>query len=688
MRAALISLLVVAGWGSSWASSRGTPVHVAQEPVREPSTVFIEFHLRAPVGPYIPIVVRQGAKGPKAQLRLLPQPGHPNIYTGSFAIEFSSAFDAKTELEFSDLQGNDLFASVHRTRFQKRYRLFGNEELRNRYKAQQPPDEEFEARPQAVAAPTPKPADVPVVKAPEIDLKALEEERKRQEEARRVDERRREEERLQTEMNAAKRREQLRLEQERLSAAAKAKRKADARALGESALVLYREGQYDKAATEFAQATEMDPENDAYYFQYAVTMYKVGEYDKSLALFSLADGPSVNAVEKDYYVALNHMRLREFDKALKGFGEVQAETESELSPVAAYFAGTIQFQNESYADARKSFEHVLDHSKDPKMDAEAERQIEEINRIENFLASAKERFRLGLTMGAIYDNNILNVATENLATDVAGVRANYGATLLGHIYRTHQQDLSAQIGVNDYYSLNTKLQGDATLQATDALELSLNLPYQRQMEFAGYGHTLLLTPSYKSLALAIGGGSRSTVITSTGATLSLATALRADWISELKLDGGSDVSSLEIASPDDDQSASRWNIGTSQTKLLHISGSELVSFDLNVGHNGAKGVNFRSNRMAAAFTYMRPGPWQAPLALRLDYSTQDFPEALNERNDRITSLTLSHMKTLSPSWMLTSTLMGSSSTSTQELFSYNKFMASMTLAYTLSVGSD
>lgn len=637
----------------------------------------------------MPLIVRQGAQGPRAQVRLLPQPDHPNVYQGFFAIQFNETEARADQLEFSDPQGRELFASVHRTRFQKRYRVFGSRELRDRHQAQLPPDEAPAVRGKPIAPVLPKaPVVPPVVKAPEIDLKALEEERKRQEEARRLEERRKEEERLQTEMNEAKRREQLRLEQERMSAAQKEKRRAAARAQGEEALALYREGQYEKAAEKFAQATELDPQNDNYYFQYAVTMYKIGEYNKSLALFSLADGPAVNAVEKDYYVALNHMRLREFDKALKGFREVQDEKESELSPVAAYFAGTIQFQNESYADARQSLEYVLDHSKDPKMDAEAERLLEEITRIENFLASSKERFRLGLTLGAIYDNNILNVATENLATDVAGIRANYGATLLGHIYRTHQQDLSAQIGVNDYYSLNTKLQGDATLQATDALEMSASLPYQRQMEFAGYGHTLLLTPSYKNLALAVSGGKRSTIITSTGVAMSLTTGLRGDWLSELKLDAGSDVSALEVSSADDDQTASRWSLGTAQTKLLHISGSELVTVDLNLGQNSAKGINHRYRRTSLGVTYLRPGPWQAPLSFRLDYANQAYPEATTARTDTLTSLTVSHLKTFSAAWMLTSTLMASNSASDQDLYKYNKFMASATLSYTLSIMGD
>lgn len=675
-------LLVLAGFVPCGASS------VASQ---APQVIFIEFHLVKSVGDYLPIIVRQGKDGPVAQLRLQPQPSHPNVYEGSFSIEFrTGAAIPLRELEFSDPQGNELYAAVHQTRFQRRYRLFGNANLRDRFKATLPPDEAPVARGAAPGKPVTaeaKPVVAPA-KPQVVDLKALEEERKRQEEARRLEERRQEEERLQTELREVQRREQLRLEQERMSAAQRAKRKAEAKVLGESALAAYRANDNEKAARDFSKAAELDPDNDSYYFQYAVTMYRLEDYNRSLALFSLADGPGVDSVEKEYYIALNHMRLREFDKALKGFQEVQAEKESELSPVAAYFAGTLLFQSEKYPEARQSFEYVLDHSKDPKMDNEAERMIEEINRIENYLASAKEIFRVGLNMGLIYDTNIMNMSTENLATDVAGFRANYGASLTGHLVRTRKHNLSLQLGVSDLYSVNSKFKGDATLQATDALQMSATLPYQWDFEIGERSNTFMLTPTYKTLALAIEEGKRSTIMTSTGASLSWSLVVSGSWISQVSMESAADAFSLEVTDPNNDQSATRLMLSTTQTRLLHPSGNELVSFDLGTTSNAARGINQRYRNVALGVTYLRPGPWKSPVSFRVDYTNQVYPESLENRKDTLMNLSVSHIKSFNPRWTLVSTVMGTNSQSTQDSSTYNKFMASAALSYSLGISRD
>ena len=158
-----------------------------------------------------------------------------------------------------------------------------------------------------------------------------------------------------------------------------------------SAQQLISQEKYADAEKLFAQAVELDPTNSTFYYQYAVTLYKLENYNKSVVILRLAQGGEVNEVEKRYYVGMNLLKLREFEGAVTEFDAVQAANNESLSPSAAFFKGVIRFQKEQYDTAKKDFEYVLDNSKDPRLDQQAETYIEQIA---NVMAFEKEKKKL------------------------------------------------------------------------------------------------------------------------------------------------------------------------------------------------------------------------------------------------------------------------------------------------------
>lgn len=486
------------------------------------------------------------------------------------------------------------------------------------------------------------------------------------------------------EQQARKRAEQL-AQQERLSSAEKARKKSQAAELVSKADALYQQQNFEAAADQYEKAVELDPENDSYFYRFGVSLYKTNEFNKSLATLSMADVGDEQAVEKDYYIALNHLKLKDYDKALKKLNDVKEENDPNISPTASFFAGTIEYQQQKFPEARKSMEYVLDNSNDTQMDRAAEDMLEQIDRMENFYASKNEKYRFTFFAGPVYDQNVLNVATNNVATDVQAYRLNYGASALGVWYRSPTSDLGTQLSVSDYYSTDTKFQGNATLQTADPLEFAFTVPFHQEFVTKDRSYNWELTPAIKSIYMSPSGGTRSEIIRSTGISTSLAAPLSRDLYLAGKLDFFADQSFLEGVAADDDQSGKKYSVTITPTKLLDLKGEKSISGDVGYLINQAEGKNYRYNRMAFGVTYGFPGLWKSNSTLRAEYAMQNYGEATTTRNDTTTSVTAGLNKDLTKKWNLNATLMYTIGSSEVDLYKYNKIMAMGIFTYTLSI---
>ncbi len=709
--------------------------------------LYLEYHSDENSKNDVIIRIRDQKSGSTARVNLQLQPQTPGIWYGYFSIQFIKGDEESKILEFLDKSGKKLFTFSESVGSTLNITLFPDTKKWTKLVAEL---QERKARakvsagsnsvsgapgaptagpstasglgqnlarqavtveaPKAVVAPPPQPFPLPPVLPPVPPVvtptfpdantaaqsngkseKEKEAEQKKKVDAKkeeiRLEAKKAEEKRLSMEEEIAMKRERLRQEQESASAEDKRKRKDKALQLKNQADSAYKAGQYEAAEKLYGEASDLDSENTDFLYKYGVTLYKVGNYNKSLAILGFAEGEDVNSNEKAYYIALGHMKLKEYDKALKEFIELRAEDDPGLSPMASFFAGNIEFQTQKYPEARKSMEYTIDKSSDPQTDKAAEAMLEQIDKIESFMASMKEIFKYSANMGIIYDTNILNISKENLATDVSGYRINYGASFLYHWYRSYVTDFSSQIAMSDFYSMNKSFASDATLQATDPMELSINAPYKSQMQLGKKTYSFDFTPTYKSLYMAPTGGARSEILRTTSFVFEVTTAMSAVWISKFKIDYSMDKSLTTPATVDDDQNANKTTFSTSQIKLLNLKGTETLTGDISYLQNKADGKNNRYAKTSLGVTYGFPSFKESSGSLKLDYSMQPYSETAAARTDKVWSVTYAASKNLNKATSFSLSGQYSNSTSDQPTYTYDKYMITTMLTYTGSVQS-
>lgn len=610
----------------------------------------------------IAIRVRDKNSGTTARLILQAVPKETGVYAGSFVIEFIRGDNRSKTFEFI-LADKPLYIFSSQNKMVQTVQLFAEAKDWSRYVEQ---FKSTQSKPGGATG---------TVQQQQVQI--------------RMEDQVQEEVRMQVEEAMVVKRNQMMEKQAAMSAAERQKKVDQAKELLVQAQALYVKGNYPEAEKLFAKATELDPSNDTSYFQYGVTLYKNESYNKSLAVLSMAEGSAPNENERAYYVALDHMKLHEYEQAEKTFVEIRDENDPQLSPVASFFAGNIQFQTQKYAEARKSFEFVLDNSKDPQMDKSAESMIEDISRIENFLAASKEKFKLTANFGLVNDSNVLGVAIPNSTTNANAYRANYGFTATAYTYRTPNSDFSVMGLLNDYYSVDKDFKNSATLQSTDALDMELSAPWHSQFTLGGQGYNYEVTPLYRSVWLALAGKStRQEAISTAAVTTGFTTALTPTWLIHPKVEFGNDesyLSNAETVATADDQKGNHSTLSLSQTWLMDLKGTRSWTLDLSYTNTNTQGDNYKATKPALGVTYAFPAPWQSNGSVRLDYSAADYAKASAPRTDKVSLLTLSDTKELKSSLSLTTMLQYTDSRSDVTTYTYNKYLISGTLTYTLHV---
>ncbi len=490
----------------------------------------------------------------------------------------------------------------------------------------------------------------------------------------RLNDRIQEQSRLSFETQEALKREELLKQQQAQNEEAKRQAKQQANTLAVQGDKDYRAGKFPAATANYQKAYELDPENDSFLYKYGVALYKVGSYNKSLSILSMAEGGDQDQVEHRYYIGLNHLKLNELDKALEDFADIQEEKNIELSPPAAFYAGTIEFQKALYPKAKERYQFVLDNSKDPKLDKQAEAKIDEIDRIEMFIEAQKEIFRYNLYTGLQYDGNVLNISTQNLATNSEAYRLLYGGSLTYYYFRTLTSKYAAELVVSDMYSVDNSFKSNSTIQSADPLQYGMRLPINYVNTWFKRSFNSNVTPYVFMLNMSDDGGARKLILNSSGLALDTQWDQGSDKFHILKFDYVIDKSSLEVTNADDNQSAKRMSFNYNWLKLLTQTGDKSVLADIGYVSNTADGKNNTYSKILVAGTYSFPWSAKYKGSARLDYSDLKYPENSNERKDTIYGFTLGASQDLNKRNNISLTLSYLMNNSNVEAYKYNKML--------------
>ncbi|MFN8943808.1 MAG: tetratricopeptide repeat protein, partial [Pseudobdellovibrionaceae bacterium] len=450
-----------------------------------------------------------------------------------------------------------------------------------------------------------------------------------------------EKKRLYTESEFALEREKNRSEFEKLNPKKKIEREKAAVAAVVQGETAYREEKYELAAESFKKSIDLDPNKDRVYYKYGVTLYKKNEFIDSLSAFSLAEGDVENKAEYYYYMGLNNMKLKDLEKSFENFRIARDENDSSVSPMSAFLAGNIAYQNKKYDDAKEDFQYCLDNSQDVAMDKQAELMLEQIDQAEAFIKSTKQIFRYSLYAGYSLDQNILNISQQQgTPTDSAGYRLNYGVTGYLKLRQTTASELGLQASYSDTYSTDTSFEATNTLQAADPLLLNVGLPYRQNFLALDKQMIWSISPSISTVTMNAQAQGREKILDSKTLDTDLMFQTTPKLISAYRMQINVDESFLSSNGTDDDQAATRVTLGTNQSYLLDSNGSQMLAGDLSIIQNSAKGKNNTYDKQVISLLYGFPVPSNINGSVKAEFATAGYKLNPNDRTDSVWTYTL------------------------------------------------
>jgi tetratricopeptide (TPR) repeat protein len=442
----------------------------------------------------------------------------------------------------------------------------------------------------------------------------------------------RESDRIRKEQLEKQKQEARRKELEQQSAEEKRKRKAQALSLADQAIKLYQEGNFLKAEALFKKATEIDPENNAYYFKYGVTLYRLEKFDDAIVKLKIAKVSGTEEIEKNYYLAMLHYRLKEIEPAIEKFEAVKAAKNPTLSPAASFYLGVVQFGIEDFEKAKTNFEAVLDESQDPALDQKAEEYVEKCIQMIAYQKDLKRRHIASVNFGLIYDSNVLfqpDNSTTTSATDKASARFMGGYNYEYRLTKKEKSEMSLKSTGTMMYSAVT------SLSTADPYVANATYSYARKGTWGEKTFKFTTEPGYEILHMNLDGtGETEGILGSYVLTNTFMLVSSTGQVGIYNLDFRSEDSLSAVTDDDDDADALRVNLKTTQMFLRDKSMKTAIIAGGGITYNEATGKNKDYLKIDVMAMYTAPlALWLSSWNAGLTAYSQDYSNATTERTD-------------------------------------------------------
>lgn len=460
----------------------------------------------------------------------------------------------------------------------------------------------------------------------------------------------------------------------------RAERKARAQAVADEAMALFNQGKFAESEAKFKMAVELDPENKSYYFKYGVALYRLEKYNEALVILNLADVDPHIQNEKNYFMGLTHYRLKELPAALSRFSSVAATSDPVMAPSSEFYKGVILFVQEKYEPAKAAFEKVIDTSKDPALDQQAEDYIENIAAAQALAKLRENKFTFTGTVGAMYDSNVLlapdNESSQGSTTNIADFRLLTIGDLEYRPVLTDKQELFVKLNA----SLINSAQDKAA--AADPYVYNLSLPYSYKGFWGQKAMKTTIKPGYETLFMAEGGSStKGMVFNSYFIAAESTLIMNPKWFANYSLEYRRDDSRMSSSNGPEDADANKYSLKTNQTFFLDKARKRAVIGSAGYVLNSAAGDNKKYNRYEGGATYVRPIKWNATWSLGLSVYKLTYPDESNNRRDFNLSLSSGVSKPIKENliWGLNASYTKNDSNVNEQ--EYSKYTIFSTLTY-------
>lgn len=481
---------------------------------------------------------------------------------------------------------------------------------------------------------------------------------------------------LQFQLRELSRREKLIERQSHPSDEQKRKDAAKAYEYYSSGRSLFNRGGYVTAQEAFEKAILLDASVDNYYYDYGISLYKNGKYERALAVLSLLEGSVSYGQELPYYQALSHFKLNEEEFALQKFLEVKEQNHQSLSPLSAMYAGLLLQKQKKYQEAKDNFQYILDTSKDPKLDALAEKNLESIIALEQREIEQGKRWSITFYTGMLYDGNVLNIADNFSTSDLSAYRTMYGGTVDYRFLNREQDQWLARFSASDMYSLNNKFKADSTLQSVDPLQLNVSLPYIRYSKTS----ILSISPNYQQIYMSLDETGRNLVYSIAGLESSYVKVKAGAWMSEYKIEVSRDTFHA-ATTLENDQTATKFTVSTTQSKLFDSAGKKTAFVDLTYTLNNARGVNSKYNRPMLSLGASYPLSDSFLAFTKADFYVMDYSQSITDRKDNGFIISLGGNYDITSRWTWTNNLQYFNNNSTVDGYDYRKVAIMSLITY-------
>jgi hypothetical protein len=278
-----------------------------------------------------------------------------------------------------------------------------------------------------------------------------------------------------------------------------------------------------------------------------------------------------------------------------------------MGPSSQFYKGVIFFDQEKFDEAQAAFQAVLDTSNDTKLDERAEAYIEQILRARQAAHERDQKWSVSASLGEMYDSNVLlssnSQRDSGSATNTAGWRTLLTGSVRFRPVYDDTHEFAAQLDAITLYSLDQSFKFDQSLRNADPTVFTLTLPWTMKGVLFEKGHKLDIIPGYETTIMSIENDESKVILASPLLTLSNLLVMNEAWFNNITFEMRNDISKLDSSTGDDDITAIRFKLGTSNLLFMNDKKDRILIPEGAISMNQAEGRNASYERLDLGVGY-------------------------------------------------------------------------------------
>lgn len=364
-----------------------------------------------------------------------------------------------------------------------------------------------------------------------------------------------------------------------------------------------------------------------------IQSYNSQNYSEALAILEKIKNTRDTNTNWYYYYALIQTRLNNYPEALENFEHYvkNSDATNVASARAYYYIGLIQFQRGEFEKAMNSLEIALDISVDPQLDTMTELLIDKTIRYQNYFESSK-RTNITFLFGYNFDANAINLSPNFFDDNLNGNVFGYGVSASHKIVDRYKFVFEPTLAALDNYTFDSKFKANSTLQATDALQILVSLPFRFFFNEGKFSNRYDISLNGYSVYLPVASTTREISLSSVFLKTQILTPYSNNFAIRYNATLAADTA-YGFTTEDDDSTGARLELLTTFTHFLSQQNINNMFYDIGADFNAAKGINGRFQKFSTGVGYMYPSLRETISSIRLGASLLNYPDKAEPRND-------------------------------------------------------